>query len=146
MMTARSNAGFTLIETMCTLAIAGILSSVAYPGFTKVLQKARRSDAKVALMTLHLAQERHRSDHMSYASMADLGVATTSASKHYNLNVVSTSDTGFKAQAIATGSQATDASCRHMQISVDGLAVTYSSGSDANVANSPEVNKQCWGL
>ena len=43
------HAGFTLIEMMCAVAVAGVLSSVAYPGFTKVLHKARRSDAHVAL-------------------------------------------------------------------------------------------------
>jgi type IV pilus assembly protein PilE len=145
-MNQKSNAGFTLIETMCTVAIAGILSSVAYPGFTKLMQKARRADAKVALMNMHLAQERYRSDHMAYASMADLGLAASSPAKHYALSVESTSDTGFRAQAVAAGSQASDAVCRHMQVSVDGLTVTHQSGSDATVSNSTEVNKQCWGL
>ncbi|WP_161974542.1 type IV pilin protein [Piscinibacter terrae] len=145
-MNARSNAGFTLIETMCTVAIAGILSSVAYPGFTKLLNKARRADAKVALMNMHLAQERYRSDHLNYASMSDLGIAASSPAKHYTLSVESTTDTGFKAQAVAAGPQASDANCRHLQVSVDGLAVTYQSGSDATVSNSAEVNKQCWGL
>lgn len=145
-MNPRSNAGFTLVETMCALAVAGILSSVAYPSFTKALNKARRADGKVALMNMQLAQERYRSDHMSYGSMTELGIAANSPARYYTLKVESTSDSGFKAQAVATGSQASDAPCRHLQISVDGLAVTHQSGSDTTVSNSAEVNKQCWGL
>ena len=43
----RCSAGFTLIETMVTIGIAGVLSSVAYPSIEGQLMRARRSDALV---------------------------------------------------------------------------------------------------
>ena len=140
------HAGFTLIEMMCAVAVAGVLSSVAYPGFTKVLHKARRSDAHVALMTLQMAQERYRSDHMAYGTIAELGVPVMTPSKHYALSVDTITDSGFKAQAMASGVQAADTRCRHLQITVDGLNVTRQSGADASVDNAAEENKRCWGL
>jgi type IV pilus assembly protein PilE len=144
--TFHRQAGFTLIEMMCAVAVAGVLSSVAYPGFSKVLHKARRSDAHVALMTLQMAQERYRSDHMAYGSIAELGVPAMTPSKHYTLSVEAITDSGFKAQAVASGAQAADTRCRHLQVTVDGLNVTHQSGSDATVDNGAEDNKRCWGL
>ena len=138
--------GFTLIEMMCAVAVASVLSSVAYPGFSKVLHKARRSDAHVALMTLQMAQERYRSDHMAYGSVAEIGVSAVTPQKHYTLSVEAITDSGFKAQAIASGAQAADSRCRHLQVTVDGLNVTHQSGSDLSVDNAPEENKRCWGL
>jgi len=140
------HAGFTLVEMMCAVAVAGVLSSAAYPSFTKVLHKARRSDAHVGLMTLQMAQERYRSDHMSYGTVAEIGMLATTPSKHYTLNIDAITDSGFKAQAIATGSQAADAGCRYLQVTVDGLNVTRQSGADATMTNAAEENKRCWGL
>ncbi len=140
------HAGFTLIEMMCAVAVAGVLSSVAYPGFSKVLHKARRSDARVALMTLQMAQERYRSDHMAYGSIAEIGVPAVTPQKHYALRVDAITESGFKAQAVASGAQAADTRCRHLQLTVDGLNVTQQSGIDASVDNAPEENKRCWGL
>ena len=140
------HAGFTLVEMMCAVAVAGVLSSIAYPGFNKVLHKARRSDAHVALMTLQMAQERYRSDHMAYGSIAEIGVPAVTPQKHYALSIEAITDAGFKAQAIASGGQAADMRCRHLQLTVDGLNVTHQSGADASVENTTEENKRCWGL
>ena len=57
--------GFTLIETMVTVAIAGVLSSVAYPSLEGQVLRARRTDALVALMQAQLAQERFRANNAS---------------------------------------------------------------------------------
>ncbi|MDQ6628675.1 MAG: prepilin-type N-terminal cleavage/methylation domain-containing protein, partial [Pseudomonadota bacterium] len=82
---SRSSRGFTLIETMIVVGIAGVLSSIAYPSFTAHIQRARRSDAMVALMQVQLAQERFRSSNPSYGSLADLGLPSSSMSGHYSL-------------------------------------------------------------
>jgi len=142
---ARRCAGFTLIEMLCAVAIAGVLASIAYPSFQHVIQKTRRSDAQVALMQLEMAQERYRSDHSSYASLTDLGVADKSPLGHYKIVVASSSPTGFRAQAEASGLQASDAACRRLQLVVDGMSVTRLSGTDDSVSNDSAANKQCWG-
>jgi type IV pilus assembly protein PilE len=142
----RKAAGFTLIELMCAVALIGVISSIAYPTYKKVIHKVRRSDAHLALMHLQIAQERYRSDHSSYGSLVELGSAASTPSGHYALTVASVSETGFRAQAVASGVQASDSMCHHMQIIVDGLNVSYLSGPDSSLSNTAAANKQCWGI
>lgn len=54
----KKQSGFTLIELMMVLVIFGILSSLAYSGYTAQTTKARREDAKSALVGLAQAMER----------------------------------------------------------------------------------------
>src|SRR6185369_14332228 len=110
--TSRRNRGFTLIELLCAVSVAGFLSSVAYPTFTSVIHKARRSDALVALMQVQVAQERHRSAHAAYGSLDEIGIAALSPSRHYTLVIGASSDSGYEVEATATGSQSADTSCR----------------------------------
>ena len=53
----RRNAGFTLIELMTALALAGILAGIAVPSFNELLERQRASSAINALMA-HMAQAR----------------------------------------------------------------------------------------
>ncbi|MBW8831387.1 MAG: prepilin-type N-terminal cleavage/methylation domain-containing protein [Burkholderiales bacterium] len=140
----RKAAGFTLIEMMCAVALTGVISSIAYPTYQNVVYKARRLDAQVALMQLQMAEERYRSDHSSYGSLVELGLAARTPSGQYELTVASVSETGFRVQAVASGVQASDTTCHHMQIFVDGWNVSYLSGPDAGLSNTAAANKQCW--
>jgi type IV pilus assembly protein PilE len=143
---SRRQAGFTLVELMCVVAVTGILSSVAVPSFQNALHKARRTDAQVALWQLQLAQERYRADHTSYGTTSELGVSLSSPSRQYAMSIVTVNDSGFTAQAVAVGAQASDATCRYMQLVSDGLNVTYRSGPDASASNDNTKNKQCWAI
>lgn len=58
--------GFTLIELLITLVIAGILSAIAYSSYNSSVQKARRSEAKSALMKLMQQEERYYTQNNSY--------------------------------------------------------------------------------
>lgn len=42
--------GFTLIELMITVAIIGILSSIAYPSYTEYVRKGHRAEARTGLL------------------------------------------------------------------------------------------------
>lgn len=42
--------GFTLIELMIVLVIIGIVASIAYPSYTRYVQKSVRTDAHAGLM------------------------------------------------------------------------------------------------
>jgi type IV pilus assembly protein PilE len=61
---------FTLIELMVTVAIIGILASIAYPSYTSSVQKSRRSDAIGALEGFVNAMERKYTETNSYLGLA----------------------------------------------------------------------------
>ena len=140
----RRNAGFTLIETLVTVAIAGVLSSVAYPSLEGQVMRARRTDALVALLQAQLAQERFRANNASYGSLADAGVWPTSPSGHYRIEVVSSGAAGFELLASAVAGQARDTRCRHLRLALADATLTYASGSDATTANGADANRACW--
>jgi type IV pilus assembly protein PilE len=143
---SRRQRGFSLIEMLCAVSVAGFLSSVAYPAFQAVMHKTRRSDALVALMLVQVAQERHRASHAGYGSLAEIGAADRSPARHYTLAVGAASETGYEVVATASGSQAGDIGCRVLKLVVDGADVTQSSMSAANVTNPAEENRKCWSL
>jgi type IV pilus assembly protein PilE len=144
--TRAASRGFTLIETMIAVAVAGVLSGVAYPSFQGQVQKARRADAIVTVMQVQLAQERFRGNAASYGTLAELGVAATSPSGHYQLQTSAVAADGYDLLATATGTQARDAHCRYLMLHAANLGFTYASGPDATVANPPDANRRCWSL
>jgi len=141
---AHRSAGFTLIDTMVTIGIAGVLSSVAYPSLEGQVMRARRTDALVALMQAQLAQERFRANNASYGSLADAGVRPTSPAGHYRIAVVSSDAAGFELLASAVAGQARDTRRRHLRLALADATLTYALGSDATTANGVEVNRACW--
>lgn len=138
--------GFTLIESMLALGVAGLLSSVALPSFEAQLQKARRADVLVSMMQVQMAEERWRSNSASYGTLAQIGAAATSASGHYALAISAPQQDGYTIDATATGAQARDAACRHMRLTITGMNITRASGPDASVSNSTAANRKCWNL
>ncbi len=118
--------GFTLIELLITVAIIGVLASIAYPSFMDSLRKSRRSDAVAALTRVQQAQERWRASHATYT--ADLGVdglkvSDSSPDGHYALRVTANNATTYTVIATANSSspQASDSKCKSLQIRmVDG--------------------------
>ncbi len=142
----RPQRGFTLIELMISVAIVGILTSVALPSFESQLQRARRTDALVATMQVQMAQERFRSNTMAYGSLAEIGVPVRSSAGHYTLQIEAISADGYALRATADGLQARDKNCRHLRLSSNGMNPVYASGPDASVANPADTNRSCWNL
>jgi type IV pilus assembly protein PilE len=142
----RAQRGFTLIELMVTVSIAGILSSVALPSFEGQLQRARRTDALIAAVQVQAAQERFRSNGAAYGSLAEIGLPAVSTSKHYTLQITASDAAGFELLATATGAQVRDAACRYMQLRSIGMNVVHASGPDASLANPTAANRKCWSV
>src|SRR5438105_14672204 len=138
--------GFTLIEILCAMSVAGFLSSVAYPAFQSVLHKARRADALVAMMQVQVAQERHRASNAGYGSLAETGAAGQSPSRYYTLVIQAASDSGYEVLATASGAQAGDTPCRLLKLKIAGANLTQSSSTGAGLDNPAEENRKCWSL
>ena len=95
--------GFTLIELLITVAIVGILSSVAWPSYKYIVEQSRREDAKAGLMQLAQAMENHYSVNFTYSSSAQGAIPSAPASsvfphsqtpfeggsKYYNIKITS---------------------------------------------------------
>lgn len=138
--------GFTLLELLIVVSLAGVLVSIALPSFEAQLQRARRSDALVTMLQLQSAQERWRSNGVRYGSLADIGSPSVSAAGHYTLRVVSADEDSYELLATASGSQARDMPCRNMAVRMVGANPVYASGPDATVANPASANAKCWSL
>ncbi len=63
--------GFTLVELLIVVAIIGVLSTVGIPTFRKMVQKAKKSEAKVALGGLYTAETAFYSEYGAYGSFLD---------------------------------------------------------------------------
>ena len=140
----RAVAGFTLIELMIAAGVSSILASVAYPSFSGVMQKTRRTDALVAMLQIQQAQERWRTNASAYGTLAEVGVVNVTPGGRYTLSVAAASASGYEALAVAAGSQAADRACRYMKLSVETGNASTSSGETAAVANNAQANRQCW--
>lgn len=140
MMHARQ-AGLTLVELMVVVAVMAIIAAIAYPLYTNQTQKARRADAKVALDTIALAQERYYTINGSYtANLSSLQVSAdiqggNSDQGYYTIAAptLTGGGQGFSATATASSSaaQASDASnCG--TFTINHLGVKTSTGSASN--------------
>ncbi|WP_313074744.1 type IV pilin protein [Melaminivora sp.] len=67
---ATASHGFTLVELMITVAIVAILATVAYPAYSAHLHKARRAEARAAIVETLQQQERYMSQYDTYAAFA----------------------------------------------------------------------------
>lgn len=136
--------GFTLIELMIVVAVVAILAAVAVPAYLDSVRKARRADAIARISQVQQAQERWRANNPAYGTLADVGVAATSADGHYTLSIPGNSATGYQVVAAATGAQASDSGCKFIQLTMSGGNVSLSSGPTSTVGNTGAANNRCW--
>lgn len=94
--------GFTLIELMIVLVIIGIVASIAYPSYTRYVQKSVRTDAHAGLM--QAASELERCYTRSYTYNNCPISNTTSPEDHYTI-AVDDSDIGYLLTANAITDQ-----------------------------------------
>ena len=103
--------GFTLIELMITVAIVGILASIAYPAYTSSVQKGKRAQARASLVELLQQQERYMTQRNAYLVFSTSGtgasMVTSPASAATTFNYFSgdsPSNAAYKLSAAACAS------------------------------------------
>jgi len=74
----KNTTGFTLIELMITVAIVGILASIALPSYQSSVMRSRRVDAEGALVNFANAMERYFTANNTYCDAADTTGTTAS--------------------------------------------------------------------
>jgi type IV pilus assembly protein PilE len=111
---------FTLLELMITVAIVGILATVAYPTYRDSVMKSRRADAQGALMGFANAMERYFTENNTYQGAgpagADTGAPTIfsatspvdGGTAYYNLTISAANASSYTLSAAPTGVQSTD--------------------------------------
>lgn len=106
--------GFTLIELMVTVSIVAILAAIAYPAYTSQVQKSRRADAKVALVSAAQTLERCFTENNSYAHASCVTAVPNSwtlPQGTYTIAVSNRAAATYTLTATATGVQAGDTRC-----------------------------------
>lgn len=68
----RKKQGFTLLELLVVVIIAGILAAIALPNFAKAIEKAKVRDAQGALNMTYQAQRMYKLDQGSYGALSNL--------------------------------------------------------------------------
>lgn len=71
----KSNKGFTLIELLVVMIFIGVLSAVSLPIFFQQANRARQTEAEIALGAINRAQQTHRLNSPSFGTLQQIAEA-----------------------------------------------------------------------
>ena len=138
--------GFSLVEILVVVIVAGILLGVAIPSYQGYILRNDRTDATVALTNIAGSQERFYLQNGTYASnvqLAALGFPTSHTERgYYRLSIVphiGGLSVGYtaKASAVRTEKQAADSNCATFSIDEMGQR-------GANGSSNKALIEECW--
>ena len=140
--------GFTLIEAMVTLAIVGILASIAYPSYSSYAARGKRSDARSALLENAQYLEARFTSNGYYSSAKDNNTAPTlpvtsvprnGSNTTYNITAT-VSNTAYTLTATPTGTMTGD-KCKSYRMTETGAQSLWD-GSQA--VSDSALMADCW--
>jgi type IV pilus assembly protein PilE len=127
--------GFSLIELMVTLAVMALLATIATNSYRRYTLRATRTEARLALLAIQVAQEKFFLQNNTYAQdiatvtaapPAGLGIGAINGSGatgggNYTVSFAAATPTTYTLQAVATGNQTKDtAACLTFTINEQG--------------------------
>lgn len=136
--------GVTLLELLVCALVLAILAALAVPAYQGPVLRARRSDARGALLQVLASQERNYLEHGRYSAdlagapaAGGLGLSGISEAGWYALQVQLTAGgSGYLATATPLQGQRGDARCT--SLSIDERGTRGATGSD------PQASRGCW--
>ena len=131
-MTATRMRGVTLTELMIVIVVLGILTSIAYPSYRQYAARAKRTEAKSALLQIATMQERFYLQNNTYtADLTSLGFPIganfLTDSESYVINVGAADAANFSATATYQNADAEAGKCA--TFSIDGRGTKTSTPS-----------------
>ncbi len=128
-MTTKSMAGFTLLELIIALVIAGVLAIVSIGSYRTYVLQSRRIDGVNMLLSISLAEEKYRASNTTYGTLAQVwsGV-TTSPEGYYTVTISNLTATTYTLTATAVGNQGNDSangtSCATLTLAMSNGTIT----------------------
>lgn len=120
--------GFTLIELMIVVAIIAILASVSFSQYAAYGERARRAEARAALLDAAALQERYYSDNNQFAALATVGISTSTENNYYTLSM-SLDDANNQSFTLTATPVNADADCATLTFTNAGAKGFTGSGS-----------------
>jgi len=139
----KKNKAFSLVEMMIVVALIVLFSTMAVSVYHGIVIRSHRQDARDALTSLEINQNKVYIQTGSYTSiLSNVSPVLTNGGRYSigmdAINVVSSS--GYIATATAIGSQAIDTDCSVFTLRVDNGNIFYSSVDDSG----QDTSLECW--
>jgi len=145
---SRKHPGFSLLEMLVALAVAGILFFVALPAYQYAVVKSTRAAARATLLEVMARQEQHFVTYKRYAAnlgalglpepyhVDNQGGVSAPANAAYRISLELTEDQYSGARAVPVNRQARDHACMEYSLSILGVRAV-----SGTLAGSPG---ECW--
>ena len=125
--------GITLIELMIVVVVVSILAAIAFPNYQEFVARAKRNEARAALLQIATNQERFYLNNNTFTQdMTALGFSAdpfTSDTGYYVIDVTAANASNFS--ATATYQQGGNEAAKCLTFTIDGRGVK-TSGPDTN--------------
>lgn len=141
---AKAQSGFTLIELMVTVAIIGILASVAIPAYTDYVLRAKLTEAFNALSDGRIKMEQFFQDNRRYATTSGgttcPAIAITTGLKYFGITCAVTAATGTTDESyVLTATGATGSPTAGFVYTINSNNLKATSGTKWG-----KTNTSCW--
>ena len=117
--------GFTLIELMIVVAVIGVLAAIAFPSYTRYVERTQFNDGRTGLLAAAQLMERCYVTRMRYNAVEDgefiCNVGNLSPEGFYTIAVTDRNSQTFELQATGRAGRVVDGPCSSITLDQAGV-------------------------